>query len=406
MRILIVTQHFPPERGAVRRLFEFARFFVRQGNEVSVLTAIPNYPDGIVPPEYRGRLFYSEDLDGVKVYRSWVLPASNRYPGKRMIGFAIFLFTSLLNSLRIKSGFDLVLASTPPVNTPVIGWLISKLRRSRFVIEIRDLQPESSEDFGNLNRSLLTRLLKRMMHALYRRADKIVTATDGIADYVQQLGIPAEKVAAIKSGFGNEFVTASHNGIRKKYGWEGKFLILYSGTLGWAHSLETVIEAARQLTDQPDVQFVFVGDGEKRSALEGMVKDYGLRNVSFIGAQPLDAIPYFLKASDILVESLRDVPITQGTFPAKLFEYMASGRPILFGARDGEAVRELRTAGGVLAFASDDVEKLCDLILKLKNGTIDGEALGRKYHTHAQRFHPRERWAREYLSFLGEKQPD
>ena len=403
MKILIVTQHFPPERGAVRRLFEFARYFVRQGHEVSVLTAMPNYPDGIVPPKYRGRLFYHEELEGVKVYRSWVLPASNKYPGRRMIGFVTFLFTALMNSLRLGSKFDIVLASTPPVNTPVLGWLISKLKRSRFVIEIRDLQPESSEDFGNLNRSLFTRLLKKVMHGLYRRADKIVAATDGIADYVQTLGIPKDKVTAIKSGYGEEFVTADHNGIRKKFGWEEKFLVVYSGTLGWAHSLETIIEAARKLTDQPDVQFVFVGDGEKRSALEGMVRDYGLRNVTFIGAQPLETIPYFLKTSDILVESLREVPITQGTFPAKLFEYMASGRPILFGAKDGEAIRELKEAGGALAFASDDVQKLRDLIMEVKNGAIDGEDLGRKYHIHARKFHPRERWAREYLTFLDRK---
>ncbi len=400
MKILIVTQHFPPERGAVRRLFEFARFFVRQGHEVSVLTAMPNYPDGVVPPKYRGRLFYREDLDGVKVFRSWVLPASNKYPGKRMIGFITFLFTALINSLRLDSNFDIVLASTPPVNTPVIGWLISKLKRSRFVIEIRDLQPESSEDFGNLNRSFFTRMLKKVMHGLYRRADKIVAATDGIADYLKTLGIAEDKVTAIKSGYGEEFATADHNGIRQKFGWEEKFLVLYSGTLGWAHTLETIIEAARKLTDQPDVQFVFVGDGEKRSALEGMVRDYGLRNVTFIGAQPLETIPYFLKTSDILVESLREVPITQGTFPAKLFEYMASGRPILFGAKDGEAIRELNDAGGALAFASDDVQKLSDLIVDIKSGAIDGESLGRKYHSHALQYHPRERWAAEYLTFL------
>jgi len=174
MNILIVTQHFPPERGAVRRLFEFARYFVLHGHQVSVLTAVPNYPDGHVPSKYRGRFFYGEEIDGVRIYRSWVLPASNRYPGRRMVGFVIFLLTSLINSFRIKQKFDLVLASTPPVNTPVIGWLLSKLRRCRLMIEIRDLQPESSEDFGNLNRSLFTRTLKRIMHALYRRSEQLI----------------------------------------------------------------------------------------------------------------------------------------------------------------------------------------------------------------------------------------
>ncbi len=400
MRILIVTQHFPPERGAVRRLFEFARHFVHSGHEVSVLTAIPNYPDGVVPKQYQKKFFYVEDMEGVKVYRSWVLPASNKYPGKRMVGFVIFFFTSLINSFRIKDDIDLVLASAPPVNTPVIGWLLSKIRRARFIIEIRDLQPESSEDFGNLKRSLFTRLIKKVMHTLYRKAERIVAATDGIATYVRQLGIPPERVATIKSGFSREFSTADYNGIRKKFGWEGKFLILYSGTLGWAHSLETVIEAARRLTDQPDILFVFVGEGEKRGMLKGMVRDYGLKNVHMVGSQPLETIPHFLKASNVLIESLKDVPVTKGTFPAKLFEYMASGRPILFGSNRGEAIRELETAGGALSFSSDNVDRLCDLILKLKSGEIDGEQLGQCYHRHAITYHQRERWASEYLSFL------
>jgi colanic acid biosynthesis glycosyl transferase WcaI len=397
MRVLIVTQHFPPERGAVRRLFEFGRYFVRQGHEVCVTTAIPNYPDGVVPPKYRGHFFYQEEMDGVTVYRNWVLAASNKFPGRRMIGFVTFLLTTFINSFRIKGKFDVVIASTPPVTTPVVGWLIARIRRAKLIIEIRDLQPESSEDFGNLNRSFMTRMLKRFMHGLYRRADKIVAVTDGIEQYLIEKNIAPDKIVTVKSGFSTEFVDASQNGIRKKYGWENKFLVLRAGTLGWAHSLETVIESARQLTDQPDICFVFVGDGQKRTALEGMVRDYGLKNVVFIGAQPLETIPYFLKASDVLIESLKEVPVTKGTFPAKLYEYMASGRPIVFGAKDGEAIRELQRAGGALAFSADDPTRLSELILKLKSGEINGDALGRGYKEHAEAHHHRELWAEKYL---------
>jgi len=403
MKILIVTQHFPPERGAVRRLIEFARYFVRQGHEVSVLTAIPNYPDGEVPQEYRGRFYLYEELEGVGVHRCWTLPASNSQPRRRMLGFVIFFFTSLANSLHIRSKPDLVLASMPPVNTPVIGWLISKLRRAQFVIEVRDFEPEACEYLGNLRPSPFTRCLKWIIHDLYRRADKIVAVTDGVAECLRVIGVPAEKMTTIKSGFSDEFLTAGQDHVRERYGWNGKFLVLYSGTLGRAHALETVIESAHRLADRMDMLFVFVGGGEKRSALEQMARDYGLRNVAFLGTQPLESIPGFLKTADVLVEVLRETPITRGVFPAKLFEYMASGRPILFGARDGEAIRELRAAGGVLSFASDDVEKLCELILQVKSGQIDGDALGRRYSQHAERYHRRERWAKEYLSFLTDK---
>ena len=400
MNILIITQHFPPERGAVRRLAEFSRHFVRNGLNVSVLTAMPNYPDGIVPEKYRGHFFYVEEIDGVKVYRSYVLPASNRFPGRRMIGFVIFMLTALINSLRIKGNFDLILASSPPVTTPVIGWFVSKLRRKPLIIEIRDLQPESSEEFGNLRSSFLTRMLKKLMHGLYRRADHVVTATDGITNYLQRIGLAPDRVTTIKSGVGSEFLQADSNGVRRRFGWENKFLVLYAGTLGWAHSLETVIEAARHLVDQPDIHFVFAGEGQKRQALEGMVRDYGLKNVTFIGLQSLETIPFFLKASDVLVESLKEVPITQGTFPCKLFEYMASGRPIIFGSRGGEAVRELEKAGGALWFPTDEPEKLSEIILKLKTGQIDGNRLGESYYVHVDRYHRREAWADRYLDVI------
>lgn len=341
-----------------------------------------------------------EEIDGVKVYRTWVLPASNQFPGKRMFGFVIFFLTSLLNSFRIKGKFDIVLASTPPVTTPLIGWILSKVRRARLIIEIRDLQPESSEDFGNLNRSVFTRALKRLMHGLYRRADRIVSVTDGITEYVKALGIDSDKVVTVKSGFSSEFVDAGFDGIRRRFGWEEKFLVLYAGTLGWAHSLETIIEAARQLTDQPDICFVFVGDGQKRQALEGMVRDYGLKNVVFLGAQPLETIPTFLKTSNVLIESLKEVPVTKGTFPAKLYEYMASGRPIVFGSREGEAISELHKAGGALWFPTDSPERLSELILMLKSGEIDGEHLGSQYLEHATQYHRRELWAKRYLEVL------
>jgi len=400
MDILIVTQYFPPERGAVRRLYEFARIFAAQGHKVSVMTAIPNYPDGIVPPEYRGKFFFEEEMEGVRVYRNWVLPASNNKPGRRMIGFVTFLISSLINSFRLKSRYDLVLASTPPVTSPVIGWLLSKLKRSKFVIEVRDLQPESSEDFGNLKQSFFTRLIRRIIHSLYRKADRIVSVTDGISDYLATIGVAPERIATVKSGVSDEFINSSSNGIRKKFGWDDKFLVLYSGTLGWVRPLETVIEAARQLADQPDIHFVFVGDGQKKTALENMVRDYGLKNVSFTGLQPLEDIPYFLKAGDVLIESLKEVPVAKMAFPSKMFEYMASGRPIVFGARQGEALKELELAGGALSYPSDSPEKLAELIMKLRTGQIDGKELGQRYNRHVAEHHTREKWARKYLDFI------
>jgi glycosyltransferase involved in cell wall biosynthesis len=400
MRILLVTQHFPPEKGAVRRLFEFSLYFQKKGHDVSILTAMPNYPDGIVPPKYKGKLFVREIISGLKVYRSYVLPASNAKPGKRMIGFITFLFSSLINSFRIKGNFDLVLASSPPVTSPLIGFILSRLRKTKFILEIRDIQPESGEQFGNLKKSIFTEMIRKVMRFLYRRADHIVCATEGIEEWMRGIGIPSSRLATVKSGVGRDFIDSHSNGIRKKFGWEDKFLILFSGTLGWVRPLETIVESARLLADDKRYHFVFVGDGQKKKSLQTLASRYNLKNVSFVGLQPLEEIPFFLKAGDVLVECLKEVPVARVALPTKIFEYMAAGKPIIFGAPDGETKRMLEKAGGALCFSNSDPAQLADMIQALHNRKIDGEELGRKYREFVTKGHTREIWAEKYLDII------
>jgi glycosyltransferase involved in cell wall biosynthesis len=400
MRILLITQHFPPERGAVRRLYEFASFFQRQGHKVTVLTATPNYPDGIVPKKYRGHFLYHENYNGLDVYRSYVLPASNAQPKKRMIGFLFFAITAIINSFRIRGKFDLILASSPPVSSPFIGYIISRLRRTKLVLEIRDLQPESGEQFGNLNKSFFTETIRRVMNFLYHRADHIVCVTKGIEQWMLDSGIPQERLSVVKSGVGRDFIDSHSNGIRKKYGWEDKFLVLFSGTLGWVRPLESIVESARILADEKQYHFVFVGDGQRRQSLEALARQYNLKNISFVGLQPLEEIPYYLKAGDVLVECLKEVPVAKMALPTKIFEYMASGRPIVFGSIDGETSRLLDSAGGALTYSSKKPEQLAELIRDIYTKKIDGDELGRKYHQFVRDNHTRDKWAEKYIDIL------
>jgi len=400
MKILLVTQHFPPERGAVRRLFEFANHFKDNGHEITVLTAIPNYPDGIVPENYRKRFYHHEIVNGIDIRRSYVLPASNAQPKKRMLGFLTFLASSVINSFRIKGDFDLILASSPPVTSAVTGFILSRLRRTKYILEIRDIQPESGEQFGNLKKSNFTSAIKKVMRYLYRKADHIVCATSGIENIIHGEGIPRRKLTTVKSGVGNDFINSHSNGIRKKHGWEDKFLVLFSGTLGWVRPLESIVESARLLADDNHYHFVFVGDGQKRSSLEALAKQYNLKNISFVGLQPLEQIPYYLKAGDVLVECLKDVPVAKAALPSKIFEYMAAGRPIAFGLTDGETSKLLSRAGGALTFSSGKPEQLAKIIQDIRDRRIDGDHLGKKYHEFVSKHYSRDKWADRYLQLL------
>ena len=400
MRILILTQYFPPERGAVRRLFEFAKIFQEHGHQVTVLTAMPNYPDGILPERYKGKFFVREKLDGIDVCRSYVLPAPNSRPVRRMVGFLTFLLSSIVNSFRIKGKFDLVIASSPPVTTAIAGYLVSRLRRTRYVLELRDLQPESGVQFGNLEESLFTRSIRAVMNFLYKRADRIVSATDGINDFLREYGIEPRRVITVKSGVGDNFIFGHSNGVRKKFGWKEKFLVVYSGTLGLVRPLETIVEAARGLAHEKDIHFVFVGDGQKKAELEKLTAHYQLDNVSFTGLQPLEYIPFFLRASDVLIECLKDVEVAKMAVPSKVFEYMASGKPIVLGCPDGEASALLNNAGGALTYRSSNADELSELILRLRSGKIDGDRLGQGYHDYIRNNHSRSRWAERYLDLI------
>jgi len=270
----------------------------------------------------------------------------------------------------------------------------------KFVLEIRDLQPESGVQFGNLDESLFTRIVRGVMNFIYRRADHIVCVTDGINEFLKTSGVPGQRLTTIKSGVGDDFIFGHSNGIRRKYGWEDKFLVIYSGTLGWVRPLETVIESARLLADRDDIHFVFVGDGQKREELEVLSRNYRLENVTFTGLQPLENIPYFLRASDVLVECLKEVDVARLAVPSKMYEYMASGKPIVIGCPEGEATALLREAGGALTFPGSDAPRLAELILELRNGKLDGEELGQSYHAFIKNNHSRSHWAGKYLGLL------
>src|SRR5580658_457441 len=247
MKILYVSQYFPPEMGApAARAAELSRHWAAAGHEVTVLTGFPNHPTGVVPPEYRDkfrRLVVHEQIHGIDLVRSWLLPFPNRKAYERMLNYSSFCLSAAITGLFL-SRADVVIATSPQLLVGLSGWWVARWKRVPFVFEVRDLWPESLAAVGMGDaRSLLHRALARIAGFLYRRSDRVAVVTPAFEDYlVEHWQVPREKIAVIQNGVETDlFAPESGSAVRKELGAEGKFVVAYVGTMGMAHGLDTMI---------------------------------------------------------------------------------------------------------------------------------------------------------------------
>ena len=254
MKILYISQYFPPEMGApAARAVELSKHWAAAGHDVTVLTGFPNHPTGVVPSEYRDkfrRLVVREQTDGINVIRSWLLPFPNRKSYERMLNYSSFCVSAATTGLFLSKP-DVVIATSPQLLVGLSGWWMAHWKRVPFVFEVRDLWPESLAAVGlGDGKSLLHRSLANIAKFLYRHSDRIVVVTPAFQDYlVQHRRVPREKISVIENGVETQlFAPQTETEIRNELGADGKFVVSYIGTMGMAHGLETILEAAAQVT--------------------------------------------------------------------------------------------------------------------------------------------------------------
>jgi colanic acid biosynthesis glycosyl transferase WcaI len=405
VRILFISQYFPPEMGApAARVHELARRWSQLGHDVTVLTAFPNHPTGVIPPEYRLKVFAREKKDGITVVRTFIYAAPNRGIVRRALSYASFLASSLLVGTWLTFRPDVIVATSPQFLVAVAGYVMSLLKRRPLVLEIRDLWPDSIVAVGALpSGHVLVRILHRLERFLYRRSDAIVVVTRSFARELERRGVPAEKMTVITNGvdLGLFADSGRRDEARRRFDFEGRFVCLYLGTIGMAHGLETVLSAARQLQSrEPDVLFVFVGEGARRAEIEDAARD--LHNVRFLGQRPRAEVPDLLTASDVSLVILRDTPLFATVIPSKMFEAMGAQRPIVLGVR-GEAAELLEEAGAGVCIPPEDDRSLAEAILRLKADPGEAARLGRNGRLAAERLYDRDRLAETYVSWLAER---
>lgn len=401
MRILLVTHYFPPEIGAPQaRLSELARFWSEAGNDVTVLTGMPNHPTGLVPAEYRGKARLVERSDGYRVVRTWLYATPNEGFLKKTVGHLSFMVSSILLGGRQVGRAGVVVVSSPTFFSIFSAWVLARFKRARFVVEVRDLWPAIFVELGVLKNRTVIRVLEQIELAAYRAADAVVVVTNGFRDDIVRRGIPGSKVVTIRNGVDVDRFTprAPDPAVRARLGASGdEALVLYIGAHGISHGLTAVADAAAKLADRA-VHFAFVGEGAAKQHLVDHVNALGLRNVTLLPGVPRQDVPDLLAAADICLVPLRDVPLFSTFIPSKMFEFFAAGKAVV-GAVRGEPAEILRSAGAKVV-EPEDAAALAEVIGALADAPEERAAMGRSARTFVEAHFDRRALARTYEQLL------
>ena len=402
MRIIIVTHYFPPETGAPQaRLSGLAAAWAADGDDVTVLTGMPNHPTGVIPPEYRGAIRRRERRDGYRVLRAWLYATPNEGIARKTIGHLSFMLTSVLLGGRSSGPADVIVVSSPTFFSIGAAWLLARLKRARLVVEVRDLWPAIFTELGVLTNRRLIRLLERLELAAYAAADTVIVVSDGFRANLIARGVPADKVHTVRNGVRpGEFDPAAPPDaqLRARLGASANdCLVLYAGTHGISHGLTSVADAAAQLMEEP-IRFAFVGDGADKQRLQDRVAERGLRNVTLLPSLPHEQVPALLAAADICLVPLRDVPLFSSFIPSKMFEYLAAGKPVV-GALAGEAAQILREAGAWVVPPADS-KTLAAAIRALAADPQRRQAMGQQGRCYVEKYFDRGMLARLYRKLL------
>ena len=409
MKILYVSQYFPPEMGApAARAAELARHWAQARHEVSVLTGFPNHPTGVVPEEWRSklrRLTHHEKNGAVDVYRTWLWPLPNRKAHERMRNYASFCFSAGLRGLNLPRP-DVIIATSPQLLVALAGWWLAFVRRIPFVFEVRDLWPESlaAVGVGNEN-SWLHKTLSSIAGFLYERSDHIVVVTPAFkAHLVRHWRVPAEKISVVENGVeSNLFAPASTSAdqvLRKELSAEGEFIVCYIGTMGMAHGLETLLDASAQLQRQkPEVLFLLIGEGAEKNRIKALAQSRGLSNVRFLDQQPREKIPAFISASNACLVLLKKTEIFKTVIPTKMLEFMSCARPVILGV-EGQAREIVESAKAGIVIEPENATALASAIKQLALDRELRQILGQNGREYILRNFSRDRTAGTYIQVL------
>jgi glycosyltransferase involved in cell wall biosynthesis len=404
VRILFFTHYFPPEVNApANRTFEHCKAWTNAGHEVHVVTCVPSHPLGRPFAGFRRRWYSQEVVDGIHVHRVWTCLAPNRAVFWRIVNYLSFVPTAVWRAWRL-GRVDVAVGTSPQFFCAVATWLYSRVRRTPWVFELRDLWPESIPAVGAMKRSFALRLIERLELRMYRDATAIVCLTKAFIRTLRARGIEAAKLHWIPNGIEPSFwQAADRDAARAELGVrDDEVVASYVGTIGMAHGLGTLITAAGLLRLRaPEVRILIVGDGAELPGLRDLASRQGLSNVMFTGLVPREEVPGILAASDMALVTLKPSDVFKTVLPSKMFEAMAAARPIVL-AVEGEAQTVLERAGAGVAVQPGDAAAMAAAIARLASGRHERARMGEAGASFVAREFSRPLWATRYLSLLSQ----
>ncbi len=381
MRVLIYSYNYYPEPiGIAPLMTELAEGLAKRGHQVRVITGMPNYPQRQIYPDYRGKLYTTEERNGVTIQRSyiWVKPKPNLLD--RLLLDGSFVLTSLVQALR---GWrpDLILLTVPPLPVCVPAALLSALYNCPIVLNVQDILPEAAVHVGLIKNKAMIRVMETLEKFAYRTAHTISVIADGFVENLECKGVPADKIVCIPNWVDTNFIRPlpkEKNAFRTAHGLDGKFVVLYSGNIALTQGLETVVEAAAQLQHIPEIAIVIVGESKAIDQLKQHCKTCGAGNVVLLPFQPREKLPEMLAAADVgLIVQKRNV--VSFNMPSKTQVLLASGRAIVASVpASGSAAKAIEKSRGGVVIEPENPKALADQIENLFNHPDLTERLGKQ----------------------------
>ncbi|BCY18371.1 glycosyltransferase WbuB [Leptolinea sp. HRD-7] len=373
MHILIIHQAFSSlEDAGGTRHYEMARYLREKGHEVTVIASPVNYLTG--KSSSRGKWIDRQvDENGIEILRAYTYAAWHRSFFHRIITFITFMVSSFFAALSVRK-VDFVWGTSPPIFQGITAWLAARLKGALFLFEVRDLWPEFAIAVGVLKNPVIIYLSRWLEKFLYSHADQVIVNSPGYLDYVKSRG--ARSVRLIPNGADVEMFQSNRGEEqRKAWGVEGKKVVLYAGAHGISNDLGVVLDAANILRDRPDIAFVLVGDGKEKDHLMRHAAEMGLNNVYFEPPVTKKGIADVFAGATICLAILKPLEWYKTTYPNKVFDAMAAGKPVLL-CIDG-VIRELVEKANAGRFVTPgDPEALADVVKQMVNAPEECEKMG------------------------------